>query len=124
MRMQKSGTNYPKRREIYIADLDPAFGREIHKKRPVLIISNNSLNRVLPTVIIIPFSSIIPKDIGPDFVSFSNQKGLDEKSTLVVNQLGAVDKIRLSKKIGEISSKKLLEVEEAMRLVLDMNSSD
>ena len=113
---------YPKRGEIYIADLDPAFGREIHKKRPVLIISINDINEVLPTVIIIPFSSIVPKDIGPDFVSFSTQKGLDKESALVVNQLGAVDQIRLIKKIGKISQEKLLEVEESLKLVLGMTS--
>ena len=72
--MQKSGKSYPKRGEIYIADLDPAYGLEIHKKRPALIISNNALNRALPTVIIVPFSSIMPQEFGPDLVPFQNQK--------------------------------------------------
>lgn len=123
MPMPQSLKNYPKRGEIYIANLDPAFGREIHKKRPVLIISNNNLNRVLPTVIMVPFSSIVPKDIGPDFVSFFNQQGLDKESTLVVNQLSAIDQIRLIKKIGKISKSKILEVEEALKLVLGLIQS-
>lgn len=118
MRTQKSGKSYPKRGEIYIADLKPSFGREIGKVRPALIISDNALNKVLPTVIAIPFSSIIPQDIGPDFVKFSNQKGLKKTSVLVVNQLGAIDKIRLVKKIGKISKQRLLDIENALELVL------
>lgn len=120
MQMQKFGISYPKRGEIYIADLDPVFGREIHKKRPVLIISNNDLNKILPTIIIAPFSSILPQDTDFDLVQFPNQKGLDQASTLVVNQLGAIDKIRLIKKVAKISKKKLLEVEDALKLVLGM----
>lgn len=118
MQMQKSGESYPKRGEIYIADLKPSFGREIGKARPALIISDNALNKVLPTVIVIPFSSIVPQDIGPDFVKFSNQKGLKKTSVLVVNQLGAIDKIRLIEKIGRISKQRLSEIENALKLVL------
>lgn len=120
MQMQKSGKNYPKRGDIYIANLDPSFGREFRKKRPVLIISNNDLNRILPTIIMIPFSSIVPQKIGPDFVEFINQKGLEKASVLVVNQLGAVDTMRLINKVGRISKNKMEEVEEAMKLVLGM----
>ena len=120
MRMQKSGKDYPKRGEIYIADLNPGFGREMHKKRPALVISLNNLNQVLPTVILIPFSSIVSQNIGPDFVKFPNQKGLDKNSALVVNQLGTVDKIRLIKKVGKISENKMQEVEEALKLVLGL----
>lgn len=120
MQMQKTGKNYPKRGEIYIADLNPAYGREMHKKRPVLIVSLNSLNQILPTVIMIPFSSIVPQNMGPDFVGFFDQKGLDKDSTLVVNQLGAIDKVRLLEKIGKVSISKMQEVEEAMKLILGL----
>lgn len=122
--MQKSGKNYPKRGEIYIADLKPSFGREIGKTRPALIISDNALNKVLPTVIVIPFSSIVPQNIGPDFVKFSNQKGLKKTSVLVVNQLGAIDRLRLVEKVGKISKQKLSEVEEAIKLVLGLIDKD
>lgn len=109
---------YPKRGQIFIADLNPSLGHEIHKKRPVLIISNNTLNRDLPTVVIIPFSSIIPQFIGPDVVLFTSQKGLDKKSALIVNQIRAIDRERLKEKVGSISKGKIKEVEEAIKIVL------
>ncbi|OGE26903.1 hypothetical protein A3C26_03890 [Candidatus Daviesbacteria bacterium RIFCSPHIGHO2_02_FULL_39_12] len=89
--MQKPGKNYPKRGEIYIADLNPAFGREIHKKRPVLIISNNMINQIYPLVIAIPFSSIVPEFVGADVVKFTGQKGLNKASALIVNQIKSID---------------------------------
>lgn len=118
MQTQKSGKSYPKRGEIFIADLDPAYGREIHKKRPVLIISNDNINQIYPIIISIPFSSIMPEFIGPDVVKFLDQKGLDKRSSLIVNQTRSIDKNRLVKKIGKVSKVKLKEVEESLKIVL------
>lgn len=118
MQTQKSGKSYPKRGEIFIADLDPAYGREIHKKRPVLIISNDNINQIYPIIISIPFSSILPEFIGPDVVKFLDQKGLEKRSSLIVNQTRSIDKNRLVKKIGKVSKVKLKEVEESLKIVL------
>ena len=46
-----------KRGEIYFANLDPAVGSEIKKKRPVLIVSNNANNKTASTVTVIPVTS-------------------------------------------------------------------
>lgn len=115
---------YPKRGEIYLTDLDPGFGREIHKKRPVLIVSTNALNKTLPTVIVIPYSSIIPQFVGYDVVVFLSQKGLDKKSALIVNQVRSVDKVRLGKKIGRVSKLKLAEVEDSLKVILGIIESN
>ena len=111
----------PKRGQIFIADMNPSFGREIHKKRPVLIISNNQINEIYPVVIIVPFSSIIPEFIGLDMVEFTSQKGLDKESVLVVNQIVSIDKDRLIKKIGRISDVKMKQVEQSLKNVLGLD---
>lgn len=95
--MRKFGKDYPKRGHIYIADLDPAYGREIHKKRPILIISNDNINQIYPTVIAIPFSSIVPHFLGPDVVKFTNQKGLHKQSALIVSQITSIDSVEYLK---------------------------
>lgn len=117
--MQKSLKDYPKRGEIFIADLDPGFGREIHKRRPVLIISNNTLNKIFFTSIIIPFSSAVPKIIGEEMVEVDN-KSLNKGSVILINQIRSVDQRRLIKKISKIPKQKMAEVEDAIKLVLDM----
>ena len=44
----------PERYEIYFADLNPTSGREINKVRPVVIVSQNEMNRYLDTVVVCP----------------------------------------------------------------------
>ena len=119
--MQKSLKDYPKRGDIFIADLDPSLGREIRKKRPVLVISNNNLNETLPTVVIIPFSSIIPSFVGPDVAICTPSKtGLDKQSALLTSQMRSIDKDRFVKKIGKLTEDKLLEVEGALTIALEL----
>lgn len=120
MPTKKSLIVYPKRGSIYIANLDPALGREMRKKRPILVISENTLNQALSTIVVIPFSSLIPAFVGLDLVVFKKQTGLDKKSVLIVNQLRAIDKSRLVSKAGLISSAKMQEVEAAIRAVLGL----
>ena len=124
MLTQKLSKNYPKRGEIFIADLNPGFGREIHKKRPVLVISNNVLNQNLSTVIIIPLSSIIPKFIGPDVVEVEEKIGLDKDSVIIVNQIRSIDQSRLLKRVGILSPDKIDQVEEALEITLGMTNLD
>ncbi len=47
----------PKRYEIYLAELNPTVGAEISKTRPVMIVSQNEMNRYLETIVICPLTS-------------------------------------------------------------------
>ena len=47
----------PKRYEIYFADLNPTLGSEINKVRPVVIVSQDAMNRYLDTVVVCPLTS-------------------------------------------------------------------
>lgn len=124
MPTQRSSRSYPKRGEIYIADLNPGFGREIHKKRPVLIISNDILNQTSFTTVITPFSSIVPQFISPDMVEAPQLKGLDKESVILIDKIRSIDKERLMEKVGRLSQAKLSEVEESLKLVLGMVELD
>lgn len=117
--MVKSLLSFPKRGEIYVANLDPSVGREIRKKRPVLIISNDIINQNSSTVIILPISSIIPQFIGPDLVKVPEFFGLKKESVVLTTQIRSIDKLRLIKKIGKLPKKFANDVEAALRLVLD-----
>ncbi len=124
MLTQKLSKNYPKRGEIFIADLNPGYGREMHKKRPVLVISNNVLNQNLSTVVMIPLSSIIPEFIGPDVVKVAEKIGLDKDSVIIVNQIRSIDQARLIKRVGILSRDKIEQVEEALQITLGMTNLD
>ena len=120
MQMQKSGKKYPKRGDFYISYLGPAFGREIHKKRPVLIISSDIYNRGTHYAVVIPASSIVPKVIGPEMVFLGKLMGFNKKSVLLPLFVRSIDQQRLAKKIGTLPKERLLEVEESLKLVLGL----
>ena len=89
--------------EVYYVALDPTMGSEIQKTRPCMVISPDVMNRSLNTVFIIPLTSTIrayPTRVNCNFNKKNGQ--------LAVDQLRAVDKVRLVKRLGAISDKKVL----------------
>lgn len=83
-------------------NLDPTVGSEIKKSRPCVIVSPAELNDHLRTVIVAPMTS---KGFSAPFrvpLTHAGTKGL-----IVLDQLRAVDKARLAKKLGAVSPKAL-----------------
>lgn len=113
-----------KRGEIWTTDLRPGRGFEASKKRPGLVISANSINTHSPIVIIIPISSQVSQMIGPERILLPKKDtGLEKESLLLVYQLRAIDTARLGKRIGNISKNTLQEVEEALKLILNLDDN-
>lgn len=96
---------------IWRADLDPVIGSEQGKSRPVLIISEDDINRLLSVVNILPITSRKPdRVVYPNEVLLpANEYGLEKESLVLCHQIRTIDKRRLSKKYGQISSKILQE---------------
>jgi mRNA interferase MazF len=85
--------------EVYLATLDPTVGSEIRKTRPCVIISPDELNHRIDTVILAPMTTAtrrFPTRIGCEFDG--------KPGYIVLDQLRTVDKTRLLRKMGEISS--------------------
>jgi mRNA interferase MazF len=94
-----------KRGEIWLVALDPTVGSEIKKSRPCVIVSPPELNEHLHTVIVAPMTS---KGFQAPFrvpVTHAAKKGL-----IVLDQIRAVDKIRLVKRVGAVNTKTLSNV--------------
>lgn len=90
--------------DVYLLTLNPAIGSEIQKTRPCIIISPDEMNN-LNTVIIAPMTSKGFDFIFRPKIEFKNKKGL-----VLLDQIRAVDKTRLVKKIGLIAPKKAKEI--------------
>jgi mRNA interferase MazF len=89
-----------KRGEIWLVNLDPTIGSEIKKSRPCVIVSPAELNENLRTLIVAPLTS---KGFPAPFripVLHAGTKGL-----ILLDQLRAVDKARLAKHLGALTSK-------------------
>jgi mRNA interferase MazF len=90
----------PRLDEVWLISLDPVLGSEIRKTRPCLIISPDELNRYLGTVIIAPMTTTerpYPTRVSVMFQSKRGQVALD--------QLRAVERLRLVRKLGNVSDK-------------------
>lgn len=108
-----------KRGDIWIVNLEPSLHRELHKKRPALIISNNVVHQQTYHVIVIPISSQVPKIIGPEMVLVGKKEGLDKESVILPLFIRSIDQKRLVKKIGKLMQIKLMEVEESIKLLIE-----
>ena len=106
--------NYPKRGEIWQVSLKPVEGHEIGKTRPALVISNDKNNEYSSTVTLIPITASVEK-IYPFEVFISGEdSGLPLNSKIKCNQIRTVDKLRLLKPVGGISTEIIKKVEEAL----------
>lgn len=113
-----------RRGDFWIVDLEPGFGREIHKKRPGLIISADYFNGITSYVVVIPTTSIVPKIMSEEMVYLGKPKGFDQESILLPLYIRSIDKIRLIKRVGKISKEKMLDAEEKLNLVLELNKEE
>jgi mRNA interferase MazF len=89
---------------IYLTNLDPVVGSEQGRTRPIMVISEEEINQVLPVVNVIPLTSM-KKDrkIYPNEVFLpSNVTGLPKDSIALCYQIRTLDKTRFIRKIGEI----------------------
>ena len=90
------------RGEIWSVNLDPTVGSEIRKSRPCVVISPAEMHDFLRTVIVAPMtttSHAAPFRIG---VTHGGKKGF-----ILLDQMRAVDRVRLGKKLGVVRAKTL-----------------
>ncbi|OIO50726.1 transcription elongation factor GreAB [Candidatus Kaiserbacteria bacterium CG_4_8_14_3_um_filter_50_23] len=104
--------------EIWFADLNPTKGSEQIGKRPVVIISGDTLNNTLPIVIIVPITSKIKSYPTCVLLSASKMNGLKKDFEAVPFQIRAIAKKRLANRIGHITEEELREILKGLFLVL------
>lgn len=91
---------HPVRRyEVHLISLDSTKGSEIRKTRPCVVISPDEMNKHIRTVIIAPMTSTIKNYPTRVTTTFQGKKG-----QIVLDQIRTVDKSRLIKNLGSISS--------------------
>ena len=110
------------RGDIVLANLEPSFGSEQGRTRPVIIIQNNILNQYSPTTIIAPITSKVYEKEYPTNVFLNKENsGLDKDSTLLLNQIRVIDKRRIIKKLGFLDEEIMRKVYLAIKVSLDLD---
>ncbi len=107
---------------IFLASLDPIQGSEQAGTRPVLVVSRERLNQLLPVVNIIPLTSYKGGQVYPNEVLLtSGTGGLKVDSVVLCYQLRTLDKSRLGRDFGELTDTIVRqEILAAIQFQLDM----
>lgn len=105
-----------KRGEIWMVNLNPAQGSEINKIRPAVIVTLDPLNAARRTVVVVPLSSS-PSPRPPLVVPMPSA---GENSVAVCDQIRAVDKSRLSRKIDHASEEDMTTLASALKIILGL----
>jgi mRNA interferase MazF len=90
------------RGDIWLVNLDPTVGSEVRKSRPCVVVSPPEMHEHLRTAIVAPMTT---KSWPAPFriaLSHGGQRGL-----ILLDQVRAVDKARLAKRLGAVSAKTL-----------------
>ena len=84
---------------MVVVNLDPTVGCEIKKTRPCAVISPNEMNKYLQTIVVAPLTN--SSKPYPTRVEI-NQKKI--KGWIVLDQIRTVDRTRIVKKLGSLTS--------------------
>jgi mRNA interferase MazF len=96
--------------EIVLVNLDPTIGSEMKKTRPAVIISPNEMNKYLNTVVIAPMTS--SSKSYPTRIEVNHNK---TKGWIVLDQIRTIDRQRITKKRGSLTSKEIERVKSVLK---------
>jgi mRNA interferase MazF len=110
---------FPQRGEIYQVDFKKTGkGKEIAKKRPALIVSNESQNEYGDYLIVAPLTSRNLSKVR-SFELLIEELGLTKPSKVLLNQIRSIDKEqRIIEYLGKVGDKTMDEVDQKLKLVL------
>ena len=111
-----------RRGDIVLANLEPVIGSEQGSIRPVLIIQNNISNEYSPTTIIAPITSkMYSKNFPTNVLILKQDSRLDKDSNVLLNQIRAIDKSRIFKKISSLDNEIIKKVDLAIMISLGLD---
>ena len=102
------------RGEVWWVEFDPAVGSEIPKTRPGVVVSNNSANRNLGRVIVVPLTGNTERI----YPGEARVMVAGKESKAMADQIMTADKVRLKSRIDALSKADLNAVDLALRVQL------
>ena len=105
---------FPKRGSVHWVRFGASIGSEIRKTRPAVVVSNDHMNELSDTVLVMPITSgrhayfhWIPLD--------PPEGGVARPSAILTEQIRGVDKVRVGRQLGAVRPETMARIEEAIR---------
>lgn len=117
----KNLTSKIKQFDIWIADLNPRIGTESGKVRPVLIVQTDLLNNHHPSSLVCPITTNVQES---EILRVNIKKGtcgLSSNSSIMIDQIRAIDNLRLKKKVGVLHQTLIEKLKENLKIILDLD---
>ena len=110
-----------KQGEIYWVDLGEPSGSEPGYKHPHVVIQNNIFNSSnINTVVVCSLTTNLIRAKAPGNVALDKgEANLLKKSVVNISQIYTVNKNDLIEKIGQVSEKRMKEILEGLRLLIE-----
>jgi len=107
--------------DIFWIDLDEPSGSEPGYRHPHVVVQNNVFNSSrINTVVVCALTSNLKRAAAPGNVLLEpKEANLPKQSVVNVSQIFTVDKSQLSEKIGTLSSRRVREILDGIRLLLE-----
>lgn len=107
---------------LYIADLNPRYGSEPGKLRPVVVIQSDLLNQVgHPSTWILPCTTRLTPSNSLRVQLPKKCAGNTEACDMMIDQSRAIDNQRFKKQLGKIPNSLFQEAVEKLKRVADLD---
>jgi len=111
----------PLKYEVWVADLNPRFGAEPGKKRPVVVVQSDLINGKINTTMICPITTQLVQ--GAQLLRLrllQGEAGLNQDSDVLISQIRAIDNNRFEHKLGVLDPAQCSKLDQCLGVVLDI----
>ncbi len=108
---------------VYWVDFSPGKGSEPTGRRPGLVVQNDLLNdsKLNTTIVVAITSNLKFGELPGNVILRKGEANIPKRSVINVTQLKTVDKHSLKEKIGSLTKKRMGEVYEGVKLIMDFS---
>lgn len=110
----------PKRGEVWFVELDPVVGHEQGRRRPALVVSSNQLNASRAELVTVLPITTKDRKISLRVHLKPPNGGVARDSWVITEQVRTVSRERLQRCLGSVSAREMSQVENALRIFLDL----
>ena len=99
--------------------LDPTVGHEVKKTRPAVVVTSDVYNEYNWVVVIVPLTSHDVAEYDQVLVA-PPEGGLTSTSVSLPDQIRAIDRSRLVRRLGKLGDETLARLDRSLRIVLGL----